>query len=130
MKYLGWLIVLFVVAAGTFGVVAPDRLIEFGRLVLTPGGLVGIAVLRICIGMVLIWIAPASRAPKALQVLGAILLLAGLVTPLVGVERSRAILEWEAAQGATVFRIGAAVIVGLGGLLAFAISSSRPASPR
>ena len=123
MKYLAWLVVLFVVAAGVAGMVAPhDRVFEFGRLVVTPAGLVGIAVLRICIGMVLIWNAPASRAPKVLQVFGAILLLAGLVTPLFGVERSRAVLEWEAAQGAMFLRIGAAVILGLGGLLALALA--------
>ena len=131
MKYLGWLIVLFVVAAGIGGLVVPhDRVFEFGRLVLTTGGLVGIAVLRICIGMVLIWSAPGSRAPKVLQVFGAILLLAGLVTPLVGVERSRAILEWEAAQGAMALRIGAAVIVGLGALLAFALAPRSTARQR
>ena len=77
MKSLAWLIVLFVVAAGIGGMVVPhDRVFEFGRLVITPAGLVGIAVMRICFGMVLIWSAPASRAPKVLQGLGAILLLA------------------------------------------------------
>lgn len=122
MKYLALLVALFVVAAGVGGLVVPhDRVFEFGRVVLTTGGLVAIAVLRICLGMVLIWAAPGSRAPKVLQVFGAILLLAGLVTPLVGVERSRALLEWEAAQGAMFLRIGAAVVVGLGGWLAFVL---------
>ena len=125
MKYLGWLIALFVVTAGAFGVVAPDRLIEIGRFIVTPAGLVGIAVGRICIGMALIWIAPGSRVPKVLQVCGAIALLAGLVTPLFGVERARAVLDWEAAQGPLLIRAGATVIVAIGCFLAFAVATPR-----
>ncbi len=128
MKYLGWLLALFVIAVGVVGVAAPDRLLEIGRVMVTPAGLVGVAVLRICIGMTLIWIAPTSRAPKVLQAVGAVAMLAGLVTPLVGVERARAIFEWEASLGTTVLRSGAAVIAAAGALLAFAVSSGRRAA--
>jgi hypothetical protein len=130
MKYLGWLLALLIIAVGALGIAAPDRLIAIGRLIVTPAGLVGIAVVRICVGMALIWLAPASRAPKTLQYGGAIAMLAGLVTPLIGVERSRAIFEWEVAFGPAVLRSGAALLVAAGAFLAFAVSTNRSAAPR
>jgi len=52
------------------------------------------------------------------------------VTPLIGVERARAIFEWEVSLGTTVLRSGAAVVAAAGVFLAFAVSTNRPAAPR
>jgi hypothetical protein len=125
MKYLAWLIALFVIVAGVAGIVAPSRVMSLASYVLTPAGLLGIAALRISIGVVLIMVAPATRAPRTLQVCGAVILLAGLVTPLFGVERARAVFDWEVAQGPMRIRAGAAVIVAIGGLFAFALAARR-----
>ncbi len=130
MKYLGWLLALCVIAVGALGIVSPGRLVEIARVLVTPAGLVGVAVLRVCVGMALIWIAPNSRAPKVLQAAGAVAMLAGLVTPLIGVERARAIFEWEVSLGTTVLRSGAAVVAAAGVFLAFAVSTNRRAAPR
>jgi hypothetical protein len=72
----------------------------------------------VAIGVLLVMVAPRSRAPRMLQVAGGVLLLAGLATPLFGVERTRAVLAWEAAQGPSLIRFGGAIVVTLGGLLA------------
>ncbi len=125
MKYLAWLVALFVIVAGVAGMIAPDRVMGLASYVLTPAGLLGIAVLRISIGVVLIMVAPGTRAPRTLQVAGAVILLAGLVTPLFGVERARAVFDWEVAQGPVLIRAGAAVVVAIGGLLAFALAFRR-----
>jgi hypothetical protein len=122
MKILASLVALFVIVAGVAGMIAPDRVMSLASYVLTPAGLLGIAALRISIGVVLIMVAPATRAPRTLQVCGAVILLAGLVTPLFGVERARAVFDWEVAQGPTLIRAGAAAIVAIGGLFAFALT--------
>jgi uncharacterized membrane protein len=122
MKYFAWLVALFVIAVGLAGIIAPDRVMGLRWIAATQTGLLGIAVLRIAIGVVLIMSAPASRAPKALQVVGALLLLAGLATPLFGVERTRVVLDWEAAQGPWLIRGGAIVALVIGGFFAFVLT--------
>ena len=97
----------------------------FQRDVLTPAGLLAIASARIAIGVLLIMVAPGSRAPRVLRALGGFLLLAGLATPLFGVERSRAIVEWEATQSLALRRAVATLIAVFGVLLAFAVSGRR-----
>ena len=125
MKSLAWIVALFIMAVGVTGIIAPDRLFSLGQFVATPAGLLVVSVVRIAIGVVLIMSAPASRMPRTLQVVGAIALLAGLVTPLFGVERTKAVLAWEAAQGTMWVRIGAALALGIGGALAFALMPGK-----
>ena len=71
MKTVALLVALVVVAAGLTGLVAPDFLLAIGRSIITPGGMYVIGALRVAIGIVLLMTAPASRAPRALRVLGA-----------------------------------------------------------
>ena len=127
MKYLAWIVALFVIAVGVTGIIAPDRLFSLGSLVATPAGLLVIAVIRITIGIVLIMTAPASRMPRTFQLLGGAVLLAGLVTPLFGVERTKAVLAWEAAHGTVWLRIGGALALAIGGFLTFALTPRKSA---
>ena len=122
MKSLAFLVALFVTVVGLTGVIAPDRLITIGRQLITPTGLYVIGALRVAIGLVLYLAAPASRAPRTLRVLGAIIIIAGLTTPLFGVERSRAILDWE-SHGTRFIRLGAALAIVLGAFLAFLVGT-------
>jgi len=125
MRYLVWLIALFVGVVGIAGLLVPDRVMSARLIAATQSGLLAIAVLRSAIGIVLIMVAPRSRAPKTLQVFGALLLLAGMVTPLFGVARSKAVLDWEAAQGPMLVRGWAIVAVALSGALAFVMKPVR-----
>ena len=129
MKYLSWLLTAFVVAAGVAGILVPDTILSLRSLAATQGALLVFAALRMAIGVVLIMAAPTSRAPRTLQTAGAVLLLAGMVTPLFGVERTRAVLAWEAAQGPWLIRLGGAIVVALGGLLAVALRRQRAGTP-
>lgn len=124
MKFLAWLLVVFVVAAGIAAIIAPDTILRLRSLAATQVALLVFAAVRVAVGVVLIMAAPRSRAPRTLQTAGAVLLLAGLATPLFGVERTRAVLDWEAAQGPSLIRFGGTIVVLLGGLLAVAL---RPA---
>ena len=125
MKPAVVIVALWVICAGAAGVVAPGSLMALRRYVLTPAGLLAIASIRIAIGVLFIMVAPRSRLPRILRALGGFLLLAGLVTPLFGVERARAIADWEAAQSLTLIRTVAVLIAALGALLVFAVSGRR-----
>ena len=125
MRALALFVALFTMVIGLAGIVTPDSLLTVGRNILTPTGLYAIAALRVGIGLLLMMVAGSSRAPRALRVVGAFVLVAGLVTPLFGVERSRAILEWEAAQGTALVRVVAVLVAAIGGFVAYAVAPRR-----
>jgi hypothetical protein len=125
MKTLTLLIALFVMVVGVTGIVMPQSLIAVGKYVITPSGLWAIAALRVGSGLLLISVARVSRAPRTLRALGAVVVVAGLVTPLFSVERLRAILDWEATQGSAFIRVVAGLVVLLGGFIAFAVTPRR-----
>jgi hypothetical protein len=94
MRIAALLVALFAIVVGVVGIFTPDSLMTIGRYVVTPVGLYAIAALRVGIGLVLMLVAPISRVPRTLRVLGAAVRVEGLATPLFGVERTRAILDW------------------------------------
>jgi hypothetical protein len=73
-------------------------------------------------GLVLILSAPASRAPKTLRAIGAVMCVQGLAATLFGPDRARAILEWEAMQGTALLRVGAALSLATGCFIVFAVT--------
>jgi len=123
------LVALFTIVVGIVGLVAPDSVTAVRRLYFaTPVGLYSAATVRVGMGLVLILCAAASRAPKTLRALGAVVCMQGLAAALFGPDRARAILEWEAMQGTALLRVGAAVALATGGFVAFAVSGHRPKS--
>jgi hypothetical protein len=127
MRALGFLVALFMGLVGLTGVVFPDYLIAIGRNSVTPLGIYLVAALRISIGLVLAYVAPVSRAPKALRILGVIAVLGGVATLFLGAERAQAILEWCTAQGSVCIRLGAGVALVLGSFIAHALTPRRAA---
>ena len=102
MRFIALTVALFAIVVGLVGLVSPESLVTVGRYVVTPFGLYAVAALRVGIGLLLILVAPTSRAPRTLRVFGTIVLVAGLATPLIGVDRVKTILEWEAIHIALV----------------------------
>lgn len=125
MKALALLVAALVVLIGLTGVALPGYLVLMGTYVATPLGLYVVAVARVGIGFILIQAAPASRYPTVLRVLGIVVMIAGFATPLFGVERSRAMLDWWAGQGLVFVRMEACLAIVIGGFLAYAVSPSR-----
>jgi hypothetical protein len=125
MRIAALLVALFVVVVGVVGILTPDSLMTIGRYVVTPVGLYAVAALRVAIGLVLMLVAPISRVPRTLRVVGAVVLVAGLATLFVGVERTRAILDWESTQGTALIRVGAGLALAIGGFLAFAVATGH-----
>jgi len=125
MRPLALLVAFFIMCVGVTGIVMPDTLLSVGRYVVTPNGLYAVAALRVGIGLVLMLVARVSRAPKTLRTLGAVVFVAGLATPFFGVDRARAVLDWEATQGTALIRIGAVLAVLAGAFIAFAVAAGR-----
>ena len=128
MRLLGLLVALFIALVGLTGVFAPDCLMTIGRHSVTPVGIYIVAALRIGIGLLLARVAPVSRAPKTLRILGVIAVLGGVATLFLGAERGQAILEWWSAQGPVLIRLGPGLALVLGGFIAYALTPGRRAS--
>jgi hypothetical protein len=125
MRMLASIIGVLIVLIGVVGVFFPDALISAGQYFVTPTGIYIAATLRIGIGLVLILAASASRLPKTLRVVGAIILVAGLVTPLVGADRARATLDWWVMQGSAITRVLAGIGIAIGAFTIFAFTTRR-----
>jgi hypothetical protein len=116
------LVALFSIVVGIVGLVSPDSLVTVRRQYLaTPVGLYAAGAVRVAMGIVLILCAPASRAPKTLRALGAVMCVQGVAPQFLGLERTRAMLEWEAKHTA-LLRAGAVAALATGGFLAFAVT--------
>src|SRR5262245_35166159 len=125
MKFLTVLIGAFVLVVGFAGVIAPSALLRAADYATTPIGLYAAAAIRIGIGIVLMLVAPPTRAPKLIRVFGAIAVAAGVFTAFVGVDRARAIVAWETARGTTLIRLSALVALLSGGFIVFAVTRRR-----
>jgi hypothetical protein len=110
---------------GVVGVAVPTALLTISRPFLTPAGLYAAAGIRLVGGTAFFLAAPTSRAPKTLRILGVVVVVAGLVTPLLGVDRARAIVDWWTAQGIAFMRVWASVALALGVFLAYATFPRR-----
>lgn len=126
LKFLAVALCALLTVVGLGVMAVPLTMAEFGRWMQTPGGLYGVAALRIVMGASLVGVAPASRLPRTLGVIGALIILVGLLTPLFGVERARLVLDWWVAQGTTFMRVWAVFPVAVGLFLIHAIVGARP----
>ncbi len=128
MKTLACVFGLFVLAVGAAGLVAPSSLIWIARRAATPGAFYVVATARVAFGVALVLVAPASRAPKALRIVGYVILVAGLTTALTGrlaMGRARDIIEWWLGQGTGVIRLTGLPLMALGGFVAYACAPDR-----
>ena len=127
MRFAGLLVAVFTIIVGIVGLISPDSGTVARRIYFaTPVGLYAAGVVRLTMGLVVILYAPASRAPKSLRALGALMCMQALAATVLGPDRARAVLEWETMQGTALLRVGAAVALAAGCFLAFAVSGRRP----
>jgi hypothetical protein len=127
MKIAALLVAVFTIVVGIVGIISPDSVTAVRRQYFaTPVGLYAAGALRVAMGLVVILVAPTSRAPKTLRALGAVMCMQGLAATLFGPDRARAILEWETMLGTALLRVGATVALAAGGFMAFAVAGRRP----
>ena len=125
MSRLAAFLGLVIASIGLVGVAVPTALLEISSIALTPAGLYSAAAFRIVVGVVLIFAAVPSRMPRTVRVLGALIVIAGLATPFVGVDRARALVDWWSALGPVFMRAWAALAVALGLFIVYAVSPTR-----
>ncbi len=123
-----WLVLAWgalLMCVGVWVLAEPRGLVQVAGRFLTPGGLWVAVALRLTVG-VLLWIsAPVSRAPRLLQVLGALFVFSAFVLPVAGLERMRGIADWGAGQDELVLRGASLVVLGLGALIVWAVWPPR-----
>jgi hypothetical protein len=124
-KLLATVMALLIAAIGVVGVASPSVLLAFGQSLQTPSALLVAAALRIIFGAVLVWVASASRMPRTLRVIGFLMILGGILTPLFGVERFQAILSWFSSQGPLLMRAWASIAVIFGLFVVYVVCSPR-----
>ncbi len=122
MRLLAQCVGILAIAVGITGVISPASLIAVGYHALTPVALYVVAALRIGIGLVLIGAASGARMPKTVRVLGTLILLAGLATPFIGIDRARAMLDWWAGDGTLLLRLSLCVAIAIGALIVYAVN--------
>jgi hypothetical protein len=131
VKTLAFVVGLCISAVGAVGILAPSDLVWLAQHFVTSGAFYVIAAVRIAFGLILISVASASRAPKALRVMGYVILILAITTALTGlvaIGRARGAIEWWLQQGSGVFRLTGVLILALGGFVAYACAPTRRAA--
>jgi hypothetical protein len=130
VKNLAFVFGLCIVTVGAAGVLMPSGLVWIAQHFVTSVAFYIIAAVRVAFGLVLISVASASRAPKALRALGYVILIAGITTALTGLlamGRARAIIDWWLRQESGVLRLTGVLALALGGFIAYACAPTRRA---
>jgi hypothetical protein len=120
---------LGICAVGTIGIFVPDSLVWIAQRFVTSDPFYGLAAVRIAFGLILISVAPASRAPNGLRVLGYVIVALGITTALTGllaVAYARAAIDWWLHQESWVLRLTSCLVLALGAFVAYACAPSRP----
>jgi hypothetical protein len=122
-----------ILAIGVGGLIAPSFFEEIAGYFVTSGAFYGLAVVRVAFGLALIFVASASRSPKAIRVLGCLIVIAGIgaaLAGLFGLDWARASIAMWMQQGSVVLRLTGIPIAALGGFIAYAcaprINGARP----
>ena len=124
MKFAAMLTALFYIAIGIGGLVSTETLLTARQYLGTPVGHYAGGAARLAMGLALILCAAASRFPKILRVLGAVMCLQGLAAVFSSVELARTVMELEAPHTA-LLRVGALIALTSGGFIAFAVTAGR-----
>jgi hypothetical protein len=122
MTLVALIICLLIAAVGALGVISPSRLLGVLRHAQSRAGLYAGSAVRVVLGVALFLASPTSRAPELIRILGVVLIVAGLITPFIGLKRFRRLLDWFQAQGSAFVRVWAIVALALGLSLAYAVT--------
>jgi hypothetical protein len=128
MKNLAFVFGLCIATVGGVGIIAPSSLSWIAKHFVTSGAFYLIATVRVVFGLILISAASESRVPKAVRILGYVVLIAGITTALTGllaIERARALIECWLQLGSWVVRLTGVLVLALGGFVAYACAPAR-----
>ena len=116
----------FVIAAiGLVGVVEPRLLESAVGYFQTPPMVFVAGGVRVIMGAILFGAASHSRTPGALAVLGIVLVVGGILTPVIGASMGRTILDLWATFGPGFVRAWGALATALGAFIVYSLTSKR-----
>jgi hypothetical protein len=121
MAFIAFILGVVTALAGAVGVVAPGVLTALASALHGPLGLALATTIRITLGAALFVAAPASRAPALFRALGVGIFAVGVLTPLIGVARFDAILDWWATLDGWRLRLWSAGAAAIGSAIAYGI---------
>jgi predicted tellurium resistance membrane protein TerC len=121
------LIEVLIMAQGVLGLVSPTMLAGVVGTIQIPPVIYFAAVFRVLSGIVLVLAASGSRAPNSLRGLGALIFLAGLLTPFFGLRFAQRVLACWSDGGPQVVRAWAGALLLVGGFIVYANIPSRRA---
>ena len=130
-RNIAFIAALILLAVGAVGLLAPAGLVWIAEHSGTSGAFYVIAAARIALGFVLISAAPASRTPKTIRFLGFFVVIAGILTAVIGLvdmERARALIEWWIQQGSRLARLTGVLGLAVGAFLAWSCAPGRRAA--
>ena len=114
MKAIALVIAALMVLLGLTGVLWPEGLMQLATYSFSRTGMYVVAAARIVIGALLFFAASSTRTPKTVRVIGLIILLAGIATALIPVERALEMKDWWIARGPETLRIAACLPLAVG----------------
>jgi dolichol kinase len=107
--------------AGAVIIINPDTVYGILRNNLERPGLQLLAVIvRIVLGVLLVYLSAASKFPLAIEILGWVSLAAALILALIGRHRFKGLMNWALARSKPVERAGGVAAVCFGGFLLYA----------
>jgi uncharacterized membrane protein YidH (DUF202 family) len=114
MKAIALFIAALMVLLGLTGVLWPEGLMQLATYSFSRSGMYVVAAARIVIGALLFFAASSTRTPKTVRVIGIIILLAGIGTALIPLERALEMKDWWIARGPDMLRIAACLPLAVG----------------
>jgi protein-S-isoprenylcysteine O-methyltransferase Ste14 len=131
MKALVSLSAALMIILGLTGLFWPDGLMDLAKYSFTGSGAYVIAAIRVLLGAFLFTGAVATRTPKTVRVIGAIIFTVGIVGVLLSHEPAQRLSEWWVAKGPDAFRIAACLPLAVGFFIAgSAVFNNRHAPSR
>lgn len=121
MTLIALFLSLWITAFGALGVLSPIKMLGMLRWFGTLAGLTLAAAFRIGLGLTLFYSAHTSHFPDTIRIVSIAILIAGIVTPFLGVERLRKIVAWQSSRGVSFIRIWAGITFGFGLFLTFSV---------
>lgn len=122
MRVVAGILGVLVASFGLLGLFFPSRLLAFIARWQSQAGLYVATFVRLLLGVALVLSAPGSRTPDFLRVLGIIVIVAGIATPLIGLRRFEALLRWWSESDESYLRAYSFVLLALGGSIVWAVA--------
>jgi energy-converting hydrogenase Eha subunit E len=122
MQLVALALSVLIAILGALSFVAPVRALTIARAFESPGRLYALAAIRLVLGVVFFLAGPGSREPEVLRILGILIGAVGIITPFVGLDRQRRLLNWWSARGLAFQRTWAAVGFAFGLFLVYAVA--------